>query len=189
VREPARHAHAAQQRYLHYLQRSLSCLTNAIWLVAPPPDARGDERALTVSGEPIRLRRDEGATLLLYANQRFDLIEDERFPGEWKARTHGYVYSIYVETPDEDEAAQELLAWHWHPLTTPDRPQPHLHVRMDHSFLGLTLARLHIPTGRVAFEEVVRLLITELRVEPNRDDWREILRDSEDRFREYRTWA
>jgi hypothetical protein len=103
VREPARRAHAAQQRYLHYLQRSLSCLTNAIWLVAPPPDARGDERALTVSGEPIRLRRDEGATLLLYANQRFDLIEDERFPGEWKARTHGYVYSIYVETPDEDK--------------------------------------------------------------------------------------
>jgi hypothetical protein len=60
---------------------------------------------------------------------------------------------------------------------------------MDHPFLGVTLARLHIPTGRVAFEEVVRLLITELRVEPNRDDWREILRDSEDRFREYRTWA
>jgi hypothetical protein len=189
VREPARNASAAQQRYLHYLQRSLSCLTDAIWVVGTPPDARGDDRALTVSEEPIRLRHEEGSPLLLYASQRFDVIEDERFPGEWKARTHGYVYSTSVETPDEDEGAQELLAWHWHPLTTPDRQQPHLHVRMDHPFLGVTLSRLHIPSGRVAFEEIVRLLITELHVQTNRDDWHEVLTDSEHRFREFRTWA
>jgi hypothetical protein len=182
VREPTRNAPAAKRRYLQYLQRSLSCLTDAVWLTGPPPAARGEELAATVSEEPIRLPRDEGPPLLLYAGQRFELIEDERFPGEWKARTHGYVYSIHVE----DEPPQELLAWHWHP---PGRPRPHLHVRTDHPFLGVTLARLHVPTGRVAFEEVVHLLIEDLLVHPNRDDWEEILKDSEDRFRAYRTWA
>jgi hypothetical protein len=55
--------------------------------------------------------------------------------------------------------------------------------------LGVSLSKLHIPTGRVSFEEVVRFLVEELRVVPIRADWREIVADSEVRFREYRTWS
>ena len=185
MRDPARTPHAAQQRYLRYLQRSLSCLTGSVWVVGP----RSDQRALTIAGEPIRLVRNSGATLLFYANQRFNIVQDERFSGEWKVKTLGYIYSIYVEPPSKDEEAKELLAWHWHPISTPDRPQPHLHLEMEHAHLGVPLPRLHLPTGRVAFEDIVRLLVSDLDVKTNRDDWTDVVGDSETRFRTYRTWA
>jgi hypothetical protein len=64
-----------------------------------------------------------------------------------------------------------VFAWHWHPTRTPQKPYPHLHVRSEHRLLGLALKNLHMPTGRVSFEEVVRFLIDELRVVPTRTDW------------------
>jgi hypothetical protein len=55
--------------------------------------------------------------------------------------------------------------------------------------LGLALKNLHIPTSRVSFEEIVRFLIEELRVIPTRDDWEDVIGETETRFREFRTWA
>jgi len=53
------------------------------------------------------------------------------------------------------------MSWHWHPLTTPGRSDPHTHVRSDN--VGLPgLRELHIPSGRVAFEEVAYFLIADL---------------------------
>jgi hypothetical protein len=65
---------------------------------------------------------------------------------------------------------------------------PHLHVGADMPDLGVDFHGLHIPTGRVAFEEVVRLLIVDLGAQPRETDWETILRDSEERFRTFRTW-
>jgi len=134
------------------------------------------------------LCRGEGALLLFSANQRFELVKHQKFIGEWKAQTNGYIYRISLEMPDGAEP-HELLRWDWHPRTTPDRPQPHLHVGAEEPDLGVMLPRLHIPTGRVSFEEVVRLLIAELGAQQNRDDWEVVLKDSEDRFRAFRTWS
>lgn len=50
------------------------------------------------------------------------------------------------------------------------------------------LGKLHLPTGRVSFEAVVRCLISDWGVTPARDDWREVLDDTERRFLAYRTW-
>jgi len=188
LREEARTPHAAQKRYLRYLQRSLSCLTDSRWIVGPPPapTASEEERALTISEAQLRLKRQDNAPLLFTASQRFELVPDEKHEGEWKASTHGYVYRVSLETTDGDA---EIIGWHWHPTPTPRRPQPHVHVRSEQPYLGVTFSRLHIPSGRVAFEEVVRFLIAELQVLPNRRDWVEVLTDSEDRFRAYRTWA
>lgn len=94
-----------------------------------------------------------------------------------------------VSIVNQEGPGRELFRWDWHPLTTPRRTQPHLHVRAEQPILSTPIERWHIPTGRVAFEEVVRFLILELVTEYNRDDWVEILAESEERFKAFRTWA
>jgi hypothetical protein len=121
----------------------------------------------------------------LEASQRFELVPDHRFEGEWKSKTLAYIYAIRDSHASGDEA--EVISWHWHPLTTPQRPDPHVHVRADHPSLPGTRS-LHIPSGRVAFEEVAYFLISDLGCTPARADWNDILQDTLTRFRTYRTW-
>jgi hypothetical protein len=188
VREPAKTPHAAQQRYTRILQSSLACLTKAHWFVGPSP-SDDENRSLAVSEDPIRLRRETGLPrLCLEPTQLFTIVPDERFDGEWKARTLAYIYSVQLDQAEEG-AEREVIAWHWHPPTTPDRPDPHVHVRVDHAHLDVTLSKLHIPTGRVSFEEVIRFLIMDLHIEPARDDWKKIVGESETRFKKWRTWS
>jgi hypothetical protein len=120
----------------------------------------------------------------------FTIVDDTRYPGENKASTLAYIYSIQLDEQPVDQADPEVIAWHWHPRTTPDRPTPHVHVRVDHDQLQGTLSKMHLPTGRVSFEEVIRFLIDDLDVIPARPgDWEALVRDSEDRFRAFRTWS
>jgi hypothetical protein len=186
VREPTRTPLEARKRYIRFLQLPLSCLTKAIWVVGSSPDG-GEDASLVTSEDAVRLKR-EGALspLFLQASQRFELVADHRFEGEWKSKTLAYIYSVREEQGLDNES--EILAWHWHPLTTPGRPDPHVHIRSEHAHLT-GLSDLHIPTGRVAFEEVARFLIGDLGCVPARDDWEAVLDDTLGRFRAYRTWA
>ena len=63
---------------------------------------------------------------------------------------------------------------------------PHLHSS------GGTLGKaIHLPTGRVSIESVLRLLLTDLTVKPTQqheNDYAEILWESERRFIEHRRW-
>jgi hypothetical protein len=186
VRQPAKTPRAAQRRYVNFLQLSLSCLTKAVWIVAPHPSGRNEERALTLSDDPVRLKCGDDRELQFSASQRFVLIPDERYEGEWKSRTLDYIYGVSMPGEDGD---LELFRWDWHPMTTPAREQPHLHVRGSEPELSIPVERLHVPTGRVAFEEVVRFIILELGADPNREDWKEILAESEARFKKFRTWS
>lgn len=90
-----------------------------------------------------------------------------------------YAYEIL------DLAGQEFLSYHWHPAGLSHVTEPHLHLssrlrpvevastgRVPHE---LSLADLHVPTGRVELADVVRLLIRELAVRPLRDDWEAVL--------------
>ena len=43
---------------------------------------------------------------------------------------------------------------------------------------------LHLPTGRVSLEAVIRMLITEFAIAPRRADWRRTLDRTEAAFRE-----
>jgi len=133
----------------------------------------------------LGLKQRGGTRLLFEASQLFTIVPDTRFPGEYKASTLAYIYSIRL--PDLEDGA--IVSWHWHPLTTPGRPAPHVHVGVDHPQLVATLPKLHIPSGRVSFEEVVRFLIDDLDVAPERPEkWKKILEESEERFRAFRTW-
>mgnify|MGYP001271409931 FL=1 len=52
--------------------------------------------------------------------------------------------------------------------------------------LEIPLDKLHIPTGRVSIEAVIRMLITEFGVRPLREDWEKRLNETESRFHERR---
>lgn len=93
----------------------------------------------------------------------------------WRVRTDGYAYRANLD-PDPKGY---LLAWHWHPDS---RPDPHVHVG------AAGLRGLHVPTGRVSFEEVLRFFITEMGLRPARSDWEAVLGETEERFRAFRTW-
>jgi hypothetical protein len=123
--------------------------------------------------ETIRLRAVD-CSVYLRATQRFEFADSERYEGERKVVTAQYVYTL----AEDEDLAQELFSWQWHPG---DWSHPHLHVRTDH--------KLHIPTGRVAFEQVLLVAITDYGVEPAKTDAPEILAETLRRFRLFRSWA
>ena len=189
MRDPAGTPEAARERYLRFLQPPLSCIAESEWVEGPPPRSAPGALAVTTRDAPVRISRKRGLSgLALTATQVFEVVEDDRFDSEWKVRTRAYAYVVSIVTRREPEPV-EVFAWHWHPVRTPERAYPHLHVRSEHRLLGLALKSLHLPTGRASFEEVVRFMIEELRAKPIQNDWADVVRETEARFRQYRTWA
>lgn len=186
MREPARTPDDARKRYQRILGDSLSCLSpTASWYVGPSLDrASDDDYSLLFRNRSIVLKRQNLPSLNLTCAQRFSIIPDPRegFEGEWKANTLAYIYTV-------ENSDGEMFSWHWHPFSSSARPEPHLHVRGSAAEFGNSLHKVHIPTGRVAFEDVVRFLIADLGVKHGRRDWDSVLAESIFRFRKYRTWA
>lgn len=91
-----------------------------------------------------------------------------------------------------DRVERELLVYHWQPgsdFLGPD--SPHLHVSASLNARtsavdqqAIDLDKLHLATGRVSLASVVRMLITEFRVAPQRADWAERLDRADRVFQE-----
>ena len=105
--------------------------------------------------------------------------------GEWKAHTTEYIYTIYER--NQSHEIKPAIAWHYHP-SSPVMGDPHIHVYGRGMAFERTLEKLHIPSERVAFEMVVRFLVDDLGVTPNRADWRDLVEDSLSWFVRFRTW-
>jgi hypothetical protein len=147
VRVPARSKRAAHRRYDRFLQLSLSCVSNSAHLVTGPrPLRERDELALTTEPPRIPLRRGRQRTVYLSATQNFHFERDPDFAKEWKVKTDAYAYHVFMS---DDEEGQ-LFAWHWHPEI---KPGCHLHVGARQGG-SRALYRFHVPSGRVAFEEI-----------------------------------
>jgi hypothetical protein len=82
-------------------------------------------------------------------------------------RPTGYRYEI------GEHPGPELVAYHWHLEGTSPVTEPHLHARIRGS--STDLSKLHLPTGLVNPDAVIRCLITEFSVEPLRPDWQDVL--------------
>jgi len=93
----------------------------------------------------------------------------------------GYFYQL------RERDGPEVIAFHWHPGRPNQPPFPHVHVQSRVGSVEIS-HRFHIPTGRVPIEAVVRFLITELDVQPRRDDWARVLDDGEQQFNARRSW-
>lgn len=132
-------------------------------------------------GEPVKLAGPRSLGLLSRFEYRVVRAEGKR--GPWKVQTTGYSHTL------EDEAGQEIITYQWHPGGSSAINFPHLHIERG---IGASLGEVHkyhIPTGRVSFEDVLKLAIREFKVEPQRDDWPEILHATQAAFEAWRTWG
>ena len=110
-----------------------------------------------------------------------DYGDHPEFSGERKVNTFSYAHTV----GRAENLKPQLCSWEWAAF---EPKYPHVHVRRadpDHGGLG----KLHIPTGRVFFEEVVLFLITEHDVAPQREDWKQVLDESLRRVLTWSSWG
>src|SRR5207244_1642370 len=117
--------------------------------------------------------------------------------GRWKVQTAAYYYGF------DDVHGREVIAYHWHPEEVPAVPFPHVHLGhgavhaeslrvglpLSHNALRPDLWDAHLPTGRIALEQVLRIAIDHFMVAPLRSDWREVFDRRLADFSKDRTWA
>lgn len=159
-------------------QASLGPEPYAIWASGKAP------RWLAINrGEPVRLRHDR-FPLSLRASLHYHVVVEA---GSYKVRTAAYHCSL------EDDQEREYLAYHWHPDGPSDARYPHLHIGpaagVPPSPDGLINPRVHIPTGRIALEDLLRLTIEQLGATPTRPDWAKVLAQLQASFEQQRSWA
>jgi hypothetical protein len=140
----------------------------------------GGEHSWTINGGEGHAL---GRGLALHAAMMFTYRQDPNIGnGPWRVSTRAYEYKITM-------SGSEILVWHWQPASRGPK-YPHLHVGSaalgDRSPLD---AKHHVPTSRVAIEQVVRMIIGEFEAVPGRADWSEQLDDYETRFRTYSSWG
>lgn len=160
------------------MNAALSCVhPSAYFYVSKRPLA--EDWALVSEPSPVPLEVRGGDTIFLAATQSFRM---RRHKGQWKCSTEEYIYNI----TDEEDPRKYMFAWHWHPNQWPDT---HMHVNAQLSN-GMKLDGRHIPTARIAFEEVLRFLIAECEVEPAKEtaEWRTVLDETQERYEKFRTW-
>lgn len=105
----------------------------------------------------------------------FEVIEDVENSDRFNVQVVGYWHDV------RDQEGHELIAYHWHPTGASTVRTPHLHLssRINPvpvaSGTALPFAGMHIPTGFVTLQNLVRFLIIEFGVVPRRSDWEAVL--------------
>jgi hypothetical protein len=165
------------------LRAVVGCVTSE-GFVARGPRVAGERQTAHFQDGFAVLSRRNGHTLSLELYHRYIVRAAEGDRGPWTASTVEYVYEV------GDERGEPIAAWHWHPGTRrPEDAVQWSHLHAYGSRETLTLHRLHLPTGRVSIEAVVRFLIEDFDVIPRRDDWSAIRDRHERAFRASRTRA
>jgi hypothetical protein len=124
-----------------------------------------------------------GRGIHLYLGQT---IEAVRKGDEIRPRTLAYAYRI-AEGPEL--ADRWMVRWEYNSRERLDALHPrhrcHLPGSVQVGRREMRLDKLHIPTGWVTVEEVIRFLIHELKVKPLSKDWDTRLIRSEEQFRRW----
>lgn len=175
---PGRNPADAYEAFIRPIQEGVSCLGAAKILVTPGGRNTPDKsHAWTINNGVFKLSGGlEFSAQMHYHYYETGETGDER----WRVKTDGYMYSIR-------KSGAEHLSYHWHPTVRIDFP----HCHMGPAALteaSMITSKSHIPTGRISFEQVVQLLIRELKVVPARTDWEAVLTNHDATFRKYRHW-
>jgi hypothetical protein len=115
-----------------------------------------------------------------------ELQVEEQKDRSWKLRTLTYSYHV-LENADRD--SRWIIRWEYvsHYRRRDEHPRHHVHIdTVVKTPAGeMDLNKLHLSTGWVTIEEVIRYLIAEMGVKPKIKDWDEELLKSEERFKEW----
>ncbi len=161
------------------LESTLSCVIRQPVITAERDPIQQNILSLPQSWGRVPLGR-RPQQLALTLTQRYYVIADGDRHGPWRVHVIEYIYYLFTMR------GEAVLAYHYHPDTTPEVMYPHLHVP---SQVAPLTDRAHIPTGRVSLEAVIRFAISQCGVQPFRTDWRAILDANERAFLENRTWT
>ncbi len=168
-RPGARSPAEAVRTFLAPLQRALSCVTDAVLLGGGHRPAPEPHAAALQGGLPVSLAGGERLSLRVLLGYRVVVADD----AWWAVEVSSYVMGL------DRVGAGELVVYHWHPEGQSPVRWPHLHVGAGAGARPPVL-RAHLPTGSpVALPALLRLAITELGVEPRREDWEAVLAASE----------
>jgi hypothetical protein len=173
----------AVANFLAPLKAIIGCITAEGFVTRYSQRGLARETAAFQDGIAILDRRN-GQTLKLELVHRYAVVEAERERGPWSVSTTEYIYEV------ADERDDPIATFHWHPVVAQEGDEirwPHVHAYGARE--ALTLHKLHLPTGRVSIEAVVRFLIEDLDIIPRRPDWDRILERHEQAFRQARTWS
>jgi hypothetical protein len=129
-------------------------------------------------GGPARLA---GSDLLLDISQYFRIM-DNKDSGECAVKTESYTYEILDYVTHKD-----IFCFHWEPHSKVQ--YPHMHLGFAAKGHGLPIDnKAHIPSGRVAIEDLVAFLISDMGVKPLKSDWSDIIVVARQKFMETKTW-
>lgn len=156
------------------MQLASSCLTQATFQAEAYRTGVDSYSANLNRGVPIALNGDE--PLLLVAQFRYKVVDGDGSGRSWAAQIAGYAYRLL------DGVGTELFAYHWHPQGPSPLLRPHLHLGPGLGRLLRIATRAHLPTGPVAFEDIIRLAITELGAKPRRAGWDIVLQRTRRNF-------
>jgi hypothetical protein len=176
----------AYQNYQKRLQAALNCIV-VERLTVPGVSPHEIDFPYTVTlhrGHPVNLRGPHRLSLVV--SQSFRIVEAEGDRGPYRVQTISYFYEVATRAGDE------VLVYHWTPETEEGRNYGHLHVGRSCIAEASPLPhdrfhRLHIPTGRVSLESILRFLIEDLEVPSRKENWRDVLSNTERAFNQHRT--
>ena len=164
----------AVSNFIHFLQETLSCVTNAHLI-----GFHQSRNLRKVWFSPAaRVSTMSGPHRFIFVTQVFTVTKVPGQPRFFKVNTREYSYRFSDSDNIEDD---DLIAYHWHPNEFEVR-YPHLHVR--------SVKRVHFPTSRVCLEDFVRLLIDYYEVKPRlaHSQWTDILEKNKKAFDRGATW-
>ncbi len=117
----------------------------------------------------------------LFLGQTCKAVSKGKKPQKFRLKTLSYRYHLKAAT-----ARDAALRWEY--VKQLDRPYCRHHVQgplqVPFGDAQLSLNDVHLPTGFVTIEEVIRFCLVELEARPLSENWDEILRDS---YREFKT--
>jgi hypothetical protein len=120
--------------------------------------------------------------LTFYFSQFFRIV---RNGPEYRVKTEAYTYEI-----EDEKSHHELFAFHWEPTAPNSKITiPHMHLGFALKDSGLRIDnKAHMPTGRVAIEDVVSFLMLELKVAPLDPKWGQIVQEKRAAFMANKSW-
>jgi hypothetical protein len=167
--------------FLSRTRRSTACLTNQpVIAIRTPAAGHVYEAVFAPRSSPARLQAETvRRTVLFRLTLSFEIVQPDDPRHEYATRVLSYEYRLL------DREEREVMAFHWHPIGLSDVTDPHIHlssqlnpIEMGRDQEPLALADMHILTGFVTLEDVVRLLISEFSIRPRHADWDATLREN-----------
>lgn len=155
-----------------HMQRCLRCVTDQPSRLRALPEPGIYRLAFLPAGQPARMmtRGREGSMLL---RVQCDITAGQQIVRNPWNRAVPIAYRV-----DIGDCA---FSYHWHPFGPSHVQTPHLHVkaRRDMAPGATAIEKLHFPTGAVSLPAIIRFMIEEVGVDPNRADWERVLADAE----------